>query len=262
MSINISSIHYCPVKSISFQDIEKCKIGRNSGIVGDRIFAFSQNLDLEQSKLFEKNPDERRGKWNKILTLKNTPVLNKYNFSYQDNKLTLILDRKKIITININDVKERKDLTNKLIELESSLKKDIQLMKNEEYPFYDTSISNKSELRNSISLLNINSIKDFEYKIDRKIETSIFRGNLYFDGVDAWQERNWIGKMIKINNVLFKVEKNIPRCVAINLKPKSDDNSYNLLKILKQTYNHFDMGIYLTPLEDGEINLLDKIEIK
>ena len=262
MSINISSIHYCPVKSISFQDIEKCKIGRNSGIVGDRIFAFSQNLDLEQSKLFEKNPDERRGKWNKILTLKNTPVLNKYNFSYQDNKLTLILDRKKIITININDVKERKDLTNKLIELESSLKKDIQLMKNEEYPFYDTSISNKSELRNSISLLNINSIKDFEYKIDRKIETSIFRGNLYFDGVDAWQERNWIGKMIKINNVLFKVEKNIPRCLAINLKPKSDDNSYNLLKILKQTYNHFDMGIYLTPLEDGEINLLDKIEIK
>ena len=261
MSINISSIHYCPVKSISFQDIEKCKIGRNSGIVGDRIFAFSQNLDLEQSKLFEKNPDERRGKWNKILTLKNTPVLNKYNFSYQDNKLTLILDRKKIITININDVKERKDLTNKLIELESSLKKDIQLMKNEEYPFYDTSISNKSELRNSISLLNINSIKDFEYKIDRKIETSIFRGNLYFDGVDAWQERNWIGKMIKINNVLFKVEKNIPRCVAINLKPKSDDNSFNLLKILKQTYNHYEMGIYLTPLEDGEINLFDKIEI-
>tara|TARA_Y100000768_G_scaffold78062_1_gene55312 strand:+ start:425 stop:1213 length:789 start_codon:yes stop_codon:yes gene_type:complete len=261
MSINISSIHYCPVKSISFQDIEKCKIGRNTGIVGDRIFAFSQNLDLEQSKLFEKNPDERRGKWNKILSLKNTPVLNKYNFLYQENKLTLILDRKKIITINIDDVEERKDLTNKLIELESSLKKDIKLMKNEEYPFYDTSISNNSEFRNSISLLNINSIKDFGYKIDRKIENSIFRGNLYFDGVEAWQERKWIGKMLKINNVSFKVEKNIPRCVAINLKPKSDDNSFNLLKILKQTYNHFDMGIYLTPLEDGEINLFDNIEI-
>ena len=261
MSINISSIHYCPVKSISFQDIEQCKIIKNIGIKGDRIFAFSQNLDLEQSKLFEKKPDERKGKWNKILTLKNTPVLNKYNFLYQENKLTLILDRKKIISINVNDFDERKNLTNKLIELESSLKKDILLMKNEEYPFYDTSISNKCEFKNSISLLNINSIKDFESKIDRKIETSIFRGNLYFDGIEAWQERNWIGKMLKINNITFKVEKNIPRCVAINLKPKSDDNSFNLLKILKQTYNHFDMGIYLTPLEDGEINLLDKIEI-
>ena len=261
MSINISSIHYCPVKSLSFQNIDKCKIDKNIGIEGDRIFAFSQNLDLEQSKLFEKNPEERKGKWNKILTLKNTPVLNKYNFLYQENKLTLTNNEKEIITINADDDDERNDLAKKLIELESSLKKDIKLMKNEEHPFYDTSISNKSAFRNSISLLNINSIQDFENKIDKKIQTSIFRGNLYFDGIEAWKERSWIGKTLKINNITFKVEKNIPRCVAINLQPKSNDNSFNLLKVLKQTYNHFDMGIYLTPLEDGEINLLDKIEI-
>ena len=261
MSINISSIHYCPVKSLSFQNIDQCKIDRNIGIEGDRIFAFSQNLDLEQSKLFEKNPEERKGKWNKILTLKNTPVLNKYNFLYQENKLTLTNNEKEIITINADDDDERNDLAKKLIELESSLKKDIKLMKNEEHPFYDTSISNKSAFRNSISLLNINSIQDFENKIDKKIQTSIFRGNLYFDGIEAWKERSWIGKTLKINNITFKVEKNIPRCVAINLQPKSNDNSFNLLKVLKQTYNHFDMGIYLTPLEDGEINLLDKIEI-
>ena len=261
MSINISSIHYCPVKSLSFQNIDKCKIDRNIGIEGDRIFAFSQNLDIEQSKLFENNPEERKGKWNKILTLKNTPVLNKYNFLYQENKLTLTKNEKEIITINANDEDEKTKLIKKLIELESSLKQDIKLMKNEEHPFYDTSISNKSEFKNSISLLNINSIKDFENKTDKKIETSIFRGNLYFEGIDAWEERNWIGKNLKINKVSFKVEKNIPRCVAINLKPKSDDNSVNLLKILKQTYNHFEMGIYLTPLENGEINLLDKIKI-
>ena len=261
MSGIITSIHNCPVKSISFQNIEKCKINKNIGIEGDRVFAFSQNLDLHQSKEFEKNPEVRKGKWNKIVTLKNTPVFNKYNFLYEDNKLTLTLKDKEIITINSNNIDERDDLVKKLIELESSLKNSIRLMRNDEHPFYDTSISNKSIFKNSISLLNINSIKDFENKIDRKIEKSIFRGNFYFDGIEAWQERKWIDKTLKINNVSFKVEKNIPRCVAINLKPKSDDNSFNLLKILKQTYNHFDMGIYLTPLEDGEINLLDKIEI-
>ena len=261
MSAIITSIHNCPVKSISFQNVDKCKIKKNIGIEGDRVFAFSQNLDLHQSKEFEKNPEARKGKWNKIVTLKNTPVFNKYNFLHKDKKLTLMLKDKEIITININNFDERDHLVKQLIELEGSLKNDIRLMRNDEHPFYDTSISNKSMIKNSISLLNINSIKDFENKIDRKIETSIFRGNLYFDGIEAWQERNWIGKMLKINNVTFKVEKNIPRCVAINLKPKSDDNSFNLLKILKQTYNHFDMGIYLTPLEDGEINLLDKIEI-
>ena len=30
---------------------------------------------------------------------------------------------------------------------------------------------------------------------------------------------------------------------------------------LKKTYNHFEMGIYLTALDDGEINLGDKVEI-
>ena len=88
----------------------------------------------------------------------------------------------------------------------------------------------------------INSIRDFENKIDRKIEMSTFRGNLYFDGMEAWEERNWIGKTLKINNVLFKVEKNIPRCVAINLKPKTDDNSLsfsvkvNLLSSFEKLY--------------------------
>ena len=70
-----------------------------------------------------------------------------------------------------------------------------------------------------------------------------------------------MGKIIKINNVSFKVEKNIPRCVAINLKPQTDDNSFNLLQSLKKTYNHFEMGIYLTVLDDGKINIGDTINI-
>ena len=80
MSATISSIYYCPVKSVSFQKIENCEIKKDIGIIGDRIFAFSKGLNIEQAKIFEKDPINRRGKWNKILTLKNTPVMNKYNF--------------------------------------------------------------------------------------------------------------------------------------------------------------------------------------
>ena len=132
-------------------------------------------------------------------------------------------------------------------------------MKNSEFPFFDTSISKKVDFVNSVSLLNIESINDFEKKINKKIETSIFRGNICIDGVEPWKERDWVGKTIKINNVSFKVEKNIPRCVAINLKPKSDDNSFNLLQLLKKTYNHFDMGIYLTALDSGDISIGNQI---
>jgi uncharacterized protein YcbX len=261
MSITISSINYCPVKSISFQTIDKCEIKKNIGIVGDRIFAFTKYLDLNNARLFEKSPEERKGKWNKVLTLKNSPVLNKYNFLYKEDNLTLTFKDKEILTIDINELSERQLLSNKIIELENSLEEPIVLIKNEKFPFFDTSISNKVNFINSVSLLNIQSINDFKKKTDQKIEISRFRGNLCIDGIKPWAEREWIGKIIKINNVSFKVEKNIPRCVAINLKPSTDDNSLNLLQSLKKTYNHFEMGIYLTALGDGEINLGNKVEL-
>jgi len=257
MTILISSIHYCPVKSISFQSAESCEIKKNFGILNDRMFAFSRNVDLEKATLIEKNPNER--KLNNFLTLKNSSVLNKYNFIYIGGKLILTIDDKELISISANDSSQRDLLSNKLIELEGSLIKPIFLLKNKNFPFYDTSHSNN--VFNSMSLINLNSIEDFEKKINQKIESERFRGNFYVNGAAAWEERNWIGKTIKINNVSFKVEKNIPRCVAINLKPKTDDKTLNLLRSLKKTYNHFDMGIYLRVLNDGEVKTGDTIEI-
>ena len=257
MNCTISSIHYCPVKSVSFQSIQSCEITKNLGMANDRIFAFSRIIDLEKAKVIEKNPNDR--KLNNFLTLKNSPFLNKYNFIYESGKLTLTQDNKDLISISVDDQNERLLLTNKLMELESSLIKPIFLLKNTDFPFFDTSHS--SNVFNSMSLINLNSIKDFEKKINEKIEIQRFRANFYVDGIEPLEERNWIGKIIKINNISFKVEKNIPRCVAINLQPKTDDSSINLLQSLKKTYNNFDMGIYLTALEDGKIKLGNKVEV-
>ncbi len=257
MNCTISSIHYCPVKSISFQSLQSCNIKKNLGMENDRIFAFSRIIELKKAKLVEKNPDERN--LNNFLTLKNSPVLNQYNFIYQNQVLTLTKNDREILSISTEDENERLLLSNKLTELESSLMKPITLLKNKEFPFFDTSHS--KNIFNSVSLINLNSIRDFEKKINEKVELQRFRANFYVDGIDAWEERNWLGKIIKINDVSFKVEKNIPRCVAINLKPKTDDNSLNLLTSLKKTYNHFDMGVYLIALEDGKINVGDKIQL-
>ena len=166
MSAKITSINYCPVKSVSFQSVKNCKIKKNIGIIGDRIFAFAKDLDLEQAKLFEKRPDERKGKWNKVLTLKNSPALNKYNFVLKYQKLTLTLKDEEILNIDINQLNQREALSSKITELESSLKQPIVLMKNNEAPFFDTSISNKVDFVNSVSLLNIQSINDFAKKIN------------------------------------------------------------------------------------------------
>ena len=60
MDCLISSIHYCPVKSLSFQSINSCNIKKGLGILNDRIFAFSRNVNFKKAKLIEKNPSERK----------------------------------------------------------------------------------------------------------------------------------------------------------------------------------------------------------
>ena len=60
-------------------------------------------------------------------------------------------------------------VANKLMDLESSLIKPISLLKNSNFPFYDTSHSRK--VFNSMSLININSIKDYEKK---NLKSNIF----------------------------------------------------------------------------------------
>ena len=255
MNSTISSLYFSPIKSLSFQNIKKSIVKKNIGILNDRIFAFTKGLNQEKAKQIEKNPKQR--KLIDFLTLKNSPVLNKYNFEFKDKKISLFKDNKEVFSILINDEQQRLKIPNILLELENNLPKPIYLLKNEIYPFYDT--TSAESVSNTVSLINLNSIKDFEVKINQTIEFERFRGNIYVKDLKPWAERDWIGKVLLINNVQFKVLKNIPRCSATNLKVNSEEMDINLPNTLKKTYNHMDMGVYLLPLNSGQISEGDEI---
>tara|TARA_B110000196_G_C21124964_1_gene655325 strand:- start:770 stop:1351 length:582 start_codon:yes stop_codon:yes gene_type:complete len=163
MNCFISSIHYYPVKSLSFSNLKKSHIRKNFGILNDRIFCFSRNIEMNKAKLIEEFPNQR--KLNNFLTFKNSPVLNKYKFFYEDEKLSLFKEGKKIISISSDNYDQHNIICKKLLELEQSLIKPIYLLKNKKFPFFDTTHSNKTS--NTISLININSIKDFEKKLEK-----------------------------------------------------------------------------------------------
>jgi len=254
MNCKISSLHFSPIKSLSFQSLNSCLLKKDVGIEDDRIYAFSRNLNSEEAALIEKDPNKRE--LINYLTLKNSPFLNRYNFNLDNENITIIKDGNEIITLPKND---REGLSKKLLELEPKIPKPVYLLKNNQYPFFDTTHSEK--ISNTISLINLNSIKDFESKINKTIEFERFRGNIYVKNLEAWKERLWIGKILKINDLEFQVLSHIPRCSATNLKINSEISDINLPIQLKKNYGHMDMGIYLIPLQDGQISIEDNIEI-
>ena len=85
MHCKISSIYYTPIKSLSFVRMPSCEIKKGIGVLNDRIFALSRNLKIDQAKIIEKEANKR--KLINFLTLKNTPVLNKYNFFIKKTNL-------------------------------------------------------------------------------------------------------------------------------------------------------------------------------
>jgi len=180
--------------------------------------------------------------------------LNKYKFDYKINELSLLLDNKLINKISLDKRDNYKIFSQELIDREKITKYIPYLIHNINFPFFD------SMPDNTISLINMSSIKDFEKKTNRKIEHERFRGNIYVKNIDPWIEFKWINQEISINGCLFKVLKKIPRCVATNLIPNSETADINLLKMLRETYGHIYTGIYLRPLNNGEINIADIIK--
>ena len=62
-------------------------------------------------------------------------------------------------------------------------------------PFFDTSISNKVDFINSVSLLNIQSINDFQKKIDKKVLNYLDLEEIYvLMELILGKSREWIGK--------------------------------------------------------------------
>ena len=250
--MKIKNLYFSPVKSLSFNNVDALEIIKNIGIKNDRIFAFTNNLNFEDIELIKNDPLKRE--IYKFLSLKKYPELNEYNFLLENNFLILEFENKIILKTDINNQHEVKILCSKLEDMLPNIN-NINLLKDSMNPFFDT-MPNKS-----ISLINLNSIKDFEKLSNYQVEHERFRGNIYVEDLDKWEERKLVGKVLSINDIKFKVIKEIPRCSATNIKPKTSDINLNIPFNLKKIYNHINLGIYLDPLNDGKINKRDLIKI-
>ena len=80
-------------------------------------------------------------------------------------------------------------------------------MKNNELPFFDTSISNKVDFVNSVSLLNIQSINDFQKKIDKKLNHQDLEEIFVLMELNLGKNENGLEKLSRLIMFLLKLKK-------------------------------------------------------
>ncbi|RVT99618.1 MOSC domain-containing protein [Rhodovarius crocodyli] len=117
------------------------------------------------------------------------------------------------------------------------------------------------QVKKCVSLINIASLRDFEEKIGRRLDLLRFRGNVYFSGLPAWAEMEWVGKTLQLGSAKVKIFKTTIRCPATKVDLETGVRDCEVPDLLFQHYGHRDLGVHAEVLEDGKVFLGDGLEV-
>ena len=112
-----------------------------------------------------------------------------------------------------------------------------------------------------VSLINLATVRAIGADINASVHPLRFRGNLYVEGLPAWEEFAWVGQRVAICDVIFEATKRVDRCAATNVDPETGARDLTIPASLLRAYGHADCGIYLKVATGGVVSVNDEIRL-
>jgi uncharacterized protein YcbX len=114
--------------------------------------------------------------------------------------------------------------------------------------------------RKGVTLINLASIAAVEKATGLRLDPLRFRANIYFTGLPAWAEFDWVGKEVLVGGARLQIEKRTMRCPATQVNPATGERDANVPKLLREHFGHADLGVHAVVLDDGRVALGDALE--
>jgi uncharacterized protein YcbX len=115
---------------------------------------------------------------------------------------------------------------------------------------------------NFVSLINLASVRDLERISGKPVDPLRFRGNIYVEGWEPWQEMSLAGHTLNLSGgTVFKVIEPVTRCAAINVDPQTGSRDMSLPRLLSDVFGHECCGLYLSAIRGGTLSNAEIIEI-
>ncbi len=111
-----------------------------------------------------------------------------------------------------------------------------------------------------VSIINLESVRDLERVVGRKVDPLRFRGNILIEGVPAWEEFTWVGRKVRIGDAEVTVAERIGRCAATNVDPSTAERDLTIPRDLQNGFGHTDCGIYVDVTGSGAVKVGDPVE--
>ncbi len=123
----------------------------------------------------------------------------------------------------------------------------------------DTGITDSSWA--SVSILGLGSLEALGGRLGKPLSPLRFRGNVWVDGLDSWEEFSWVGKTLRIGEVEFEVRERIERCTATTVDPETGKPDADTLGALEEGWGHRDLGVKAVVTKGGRIATGDAVEL-
>ena len=114
-------------------------------------------------------------------------------------------------------------------------------------------------LGESLSLINLATLRDIESRIGIALDPRRFRANFYIDDAAPWVEFDWLDQQFRIGGTDFTGLVKTPRCLAIDANPATGLRERPLLKEFRAAYGHGYCGIQIEANNSGPVRLGDTL---
>ncbi|HJM88582.1 MAG TPA: MOSC domain-containing protein [Dehalococcoidia bacterium] len=258
----VAALYRHPVKGMAPQPHERLTVLDAGPVAGDRVLGL----------LFADAGDPDFGEWwhpKKMLTLTNTPGLALIGASLDagGTRLEVTLSGKRLVEAALDEA-GRGQIAAAVGEYIATLPENPLRDHPERAPLQlvgDTAAPALADhTSRHISVIGRASIEALAMAMDAEVDERRFRGNVLVEGIDAWDEFNWVGRTLRIGDMEFEVAQPIVRCLATHANPESGDRDLAVMNTLTSVFGHEQplMGVLAVPAAGGEIAVGDAVTIE
>ena len=114
-----------------------------------------------------------------------------------------------------------------------------------------------------ISVHLLASLRAVEAEVGQPLSLHRWRGNLWLDGPNAWEEDGWIGRRLAVGGAVLEVKEPIYRCRATEANPDTGHRDADTLGALTRLRGEGEtrFGVYAEVIEGGGIAVGDGASI-
>jgi len=261
--MRVAALYRYPVKGFTREECKTISIRDGGRIAGDRVIG----VRFANSTI----PGDAWGTKHEFVALVNTPGLARLQLGFNHEKLRLHISLQgEVLVDEALDVAGRKRIALAIEEYVFTLGENPLSSYPERLPLRVVGDGVQSRYQDDevgyVTLHGRESLASVAAAVGvPHLSEHRFRSNIAVDGLEAWEEQNWIGRTVCIGGVTFKAANAKGRCLATHANPLTGQRDLPIMKALINVYPRekpiFAIAMLATD-HGGTIHVGDKVTLR